>query len=92
MRAYTSRFDGVTLDQLRVGQEALDWALEAIPAPLREALELARDTIVAYHRTQLHPEVTHEHNGVPIRELRRPVTRAGCYVPGGRARYPRPCS
>ena len=88
VRAYTSRFDGVTLDQLRVPPEALDAALKAISAPLREALELARDAIEAYHRTQLHPEVTHEHNGVTIRELRRAVARAGLYVPGGRARYP----
>ncbi|MDQ1375970.1 MAG: histidinol dehydrogenase, partial [Acidimicrobiaceae bacterium] len=83
----TERFDGVRVeaDRLRVPQSHIDAALDAIPAVLRTAFEAARDAIDAYHRTQLHPDGRHERNGLEIRDLRRPVSRAGVYVPGGRA-------
>ncbi len=88
VREYTERFDRVAVDDLRVPGQDIAAALEALPAPLREALAAARDAIEAHHRTQLRPESEHERDGVVIRELWRPVARAGCYVPGGRARYP----
>jgi histidinol dehydrogenase len=83
----TERFDGVRVeaDRLRVPQSHIDAALDAIPAVLRTAFEAARDAIDAYHRTQLHPDGRHERNGLEIRDLRLPVSRAGVYVPGGRA-------
>lgn len=90
VRELTERFDGVDapMGELRVPRAELDEALDAIPPLLREALEAARANILAYHREQLHDPVTHERDGVAVRELRRPVDRAGLYVPGGRARYP----
>jgi histidinol dehydrogenase len=88
VREATERFDGVALDDFRVPQAELDDALAAIPPLLREALEAARASILAYHREQLHEPVEHEREGVRVRELRVPVDRAGLYVPGGRARYP----
>src|SRR5207244_12594170 len=53
-----------------------------------EALEAARDAIEAFHREQLRPDIRHARDGVVVREVRRPVDRAGLYVPGGLARYP----
>ena len=88
VRDLTRKFDGVELDELRVAQGELGRALADIPPLLREALEAARDAILAFHREQLHDEGRHERDGVVVRELRRPVDRAGLYVPGGRARYP----
>jgi len=70
---------------LRVPDEDLTGALDEIPAGLRDALEVAHDHITDYHRTQLQPDRRHERDGVVVRELRRPVDRAGLYVPGGRA-------
>ncbi|HZB70737.1 MAG TPA: histidinol dehydrogenase [Acidimicrobiales bacterium] len=88
VRDCTERFDGVRLDDLRVPAADLDAALAAVPAPLRAALEAARDRIAAYHRATVPPEVVHHDGGIRVRELRRPVDRAGLYVPGGRASYP----
>src|SRR4051812_1376704 len=88
VRALTERFDGVTIDELRVPQLELDAALAAIPPLVREALEAARASILEFHRGQLRDDARHERNGVVVRELHRPVDRAGLYVPGGRARYP----
>ena len=85
LREYTERFDGVAVDELAIGPAALDEALAATPPLLREALEEARAAILAYHRAQLRDDATHEREGVTVRELARPVDRAGVYVPGGRA-------
>lgn len=85
LRAATERFDRVRIDDIRVPPEEVKAALDAIPAGLRQALETAHDNITHYHRSQLHPDSRYERQGVVIRELRRPVDRAGCYVPGGRA-------
>jgi histidinol dehydrogenase len=85
VREYTERFDGVAVGDLRVAQVELDAALAGVPPLLREALEAARASILAFHREQLRDEVRHERDGLVVRELRRPVDRAGVYVPGGRA-------
>src|SRR3954451_21402817 len=88
LRELTERFDGVAIDEIRVPPAELDMALAALPPLLREALEAARSSILDFHRHQLHEDVRQERNGIVVRELRRPVDRAGLYVPGGRAKYP----
>jgi histidinol dehydrogenase len=88
LRELTARFDGVVIDDVRVPASEVKDALERIPDSLRDALETGAANIDAYHRTQLHPPTDHEAQGVRIRSLAVPVERAGCYVPGGRARYP----
>jgi len=88
LREYTARFDGVTVDDLRVPQAEMEAALAVVPPLLREALESARASISAFHREQVRVDGRHEREGIVVRELRRPVDRAGLYVPGGRARYP----
>jgi histidinol dehydrogenase len=84
----TQRYDRVRLERLRVDQAALDEALAGLPGELRAALEVAHAAVEAFHRSELVPEREFVRDGVRVRELRRPVRRAGCYVPGGRARYP----
>lgn len=84
----TERFDGVLLAELRVPRAEIEAALTSTPDDLRRALEMARDRIRAHHETQLRPETVHDADGVHIRSFHRPVDRAGCYVPGGRAAYP----
>ncbi|MCP3853237.1 MAG: histidinol dehydrogenase [Actinomycetia bacterium] len=88
VRELTARFDGVELDDLRVDPTEVKGALDRVPGPLVDALGAAAANIDAYHRTQLHPDVTHEKEGVRVRSLTRPFERVGLYVPGGRAEYP----
>jgi histidinol dehydrogenase len=85
VRELTRRFDHVDVDDLRVPDVEIKAALDAIPGGLRTALETARANIDAYHRIQLHPDGEHRAGGLRVRELRRPVDRAGLYIPGGRA-------
>jgi len=87
VRELTDRLDRqvVPIGELRVPPEDCQAALDALPAPLRAAMELAHANISAYHHAQVAAEVTFERDGLVVRELRRPVDRAGCYVPGGQA-------
>ena len=88
LRELTLRFDGVAVDELRVPPAEVEAALESTPDGLRGAMEAARDAVAAFHREQVGVDSRHEREGIVVRELRRPVDRAGLYVPGGRARYP----
>ncbi len=88
LRSLTARFDGVELDRLTVPPEQVTAALRRIPPDLRRALEVAHDRIEAYHSLEGAPPGDFVSDGVTVRHLVRPVDRAGCYAPGGRARYP----
>ncbi len=88
VRDHTERLDGVRLDDLRVPPARLAEAREHISTEVREALERAADEVRAYHAGQAPPTRRHDREGVVIEEYYVPVDRAGCYVPGGRARYP----
>ncbi|MGH9182948.1 MAG: histidinol dehydrogenase [Acidimicrobiales bacterium] len=85
VRALTARFDGVTVDEVRVPAAELDSALRRAPDELREALEAARANILAFHEGQRHGDRHHQRDGISVREVYRPVDRAGTYVPGGEA-------
>lgn len=85
VRQLTERFDGVVIDELAVPGTELRAALEGTPPALLDAMEAAKDAIVAFHQEQVRGDERHQRDGVVVRELRRPVDRAGVYVPGGTA-------
>jgi histidinol dehydrogenase len=90
LRRLTQGFDGVEVDEFKVGPVDMDAALGRIPDELRDALDVAYERILAYHLYESggkEPD-DFESGGITVRHLRRPVERAGCYAPGGRARYP----
>jgi histidinol dehydrogenase len=88
VRELTHRFDGVAVEDLAVPEAEVKRALEALAPELRAALEAAAANIAAFQRAEATPDVRWEQDGLVVRTLRRPVDRAGCYVPGGRATYP----
>jgi histidinol dehydrogenase len=88
LRGFTERFDGVSLETLRVPGEQVQGAFTSLPEDLRDALELAYGRILAYHRQEGGTEEDFESEGITVRKLVRPVARAGLYAPGGRASYP----
>ncbi len=85
----TEAFDGVRPDPLRIPEARLRECWEALPSPLRQALELAHARVLRFHEAQrpgdLHLQGPH---GETLGRRWRPVERAGLYVPGGRASYP----
>jgi histidinol dehydrogenase len=86
--ALTARFDKVEIASIALTPDDLAAALARVPDQLREALEVAHRRIVAYHRRDTDEPHDFVTEGVRVTELVRPVRRAGCYAPGGRARYP----
>ena len=84
----TRRFDGVELGSLSIEPAAMAAALERIPPELRRALEQAWERILAYHAHEPSPLGAFEAEGTRVSHVDVPVDRAGCYAPGGRARYP----
>nr|WP_206322701.1 histidinol dehydrogenase [Streptomyces sp. HNM0575] len=86
---YAQRFDGVTLEQIRVPREALDEALAALDADVRAALEESVRRARIVHRDQRRSDSTVTVvPGGTVTERWVPVERVGLYVPGGRAVYP----
>ncbi len=88
LRELTERFDGTAPAGLTVEAGEIAEAEARTPVEVRDALAAAVANVEAYHRHQLLDDVLHERGGVTVREIHRPVRRAGCYVPGGRAAYP----
>ncbi len=84
----TERFDGVSLSELEVSRSQMQAGYERISAELREALDLAGEAIRGYYELELHEDREFHHNGIVVQQLTIPVAVAGCYVPGGKARYP----
>jgi histidinol dehydrogenase len=89
LRRLTEQFDRAVIDDLRVPVSEIQAALGRVPAELQDALDVAHDRILAYHAHEAAGPVDDiESGGITVRHLVRPVARAGCYAPGGRARYP----
>ena len=83
------RFDGGRAPAIRVPLDEIRAAVQALPAPVRTALELAIERVTAASRAQLsQPSTTHLGDGAEVRQRWVPVRRVGLYVPGGRAVYP----
>ncbi|MET9799855.1 histidinol dehydrogenase [Streptomyces sp. NPDC006368] len=86
---YAEKFDGVTLDQVRVPAAALTRALEeldpAVRAGLEESIRRARIVHREQRRTQHTTQVV---PGGTVTEKWVPVDRVGLYAPGGRSVYP----
>ncbi len=84
----TAKFDGATLTNIEVPRSEIDDAYRQLPKELMDALLLAADSIEGYHRLELEGAKGFEANGIKVTHRPIPMHRAGCYVPGGLARYP----
>ena len=84
----TERFDGVLLENPRVATSELAAAASRVPPALLHALEAAWTAILAYHADEAPTPGPFRNGGITVHHRDTPVERAGCYAPGGRARYP----
>ena len=88
---YTTRFDRMAIapDQLRITENEIDAACKSIPNELQEALEVAYQRVISFHKKQFPPDLNYEdQNGFTLGYRWRPMDSAGLYVPGGTAAYP----
>lgn len=84
----TKRYDRVELTGIEVDKVEIAAAYERLDPALRKSLEVAANAIEGYYKSELHEDRTVVQNQMTIHQMTRPVGVAGCYVPGGKARYP----
>ena len=83
---YTARFDTTADVTLRVPDDDLRAAWEALPSRDRAVIERARRNVKAFHAAQMPGEVEVETEpGVVCRREVRAIETVGLYVPGGTA-------
>ncbi len=87
VRYYNSKLDGATVGDLRVSQDEVAAAYNALDAELIEALKFSADRVRRYHEAQLRGAMLDfQQNG--LGQMTRPLQKAAIYVPGTRAPLP----
>lgn len=84
------KFDGWEVDEnLAITTKEMEDAFNITSLKLKQALNLAKDRIMAYHEKQLEKTwLSFEENGSILGQKVIPVDVAGLYIPGGKAAYP----
>lgn len=89
VRALTEKFDDVRPDPVKVPDNTLRTAADALDDDLRAALQRAEENIRRFHEKQVRESwFTDDGDGVLLGQRVVPMDRAGLYVPGGTAFYP----
>ena len=88
--SYTSKFDGAKLDSLLISEQEIKRAYAQVTKDQINAVKLMKERLVKSELAILRrlKGITVSSDGVRIDRMVKPVTSVGCYVPGGRARYP----
>jgi histidinol dehydrogenase len=87
--AQAERFDGGAAANIRVPVAEIEAAAAALPADVREALQVAIDRVRQATAVQIPaPQSTELASGAIVQQRWQPVDRVGLYVPGGKAVYP----
>ena len=83
---YTLKFDKVKLNAFTVSEAEYTRAESVVAAPLKEAIQLARENIKTFHSAQQTQTVSVETQpGVLCWQEKRPIEKVGLYIPGGSA-------
>ena len=86
IKKYTKKFDKVSVTSLKVTQEEISIAVEAVSRELKEAIQQAAGNIEKFHRAQKTEKVYQETTpGVVCWQEKRPIEKVGLYIPGGTA-------
>jgi len=91
---YTGRFDGITLsrDMLRVSEHEIKDAYTKVSDKEVKVLKEMKRRIERVERSLLKSikglRYSIYDNGIRVTRVIRPIDSVGCYVPGGKARYP----
>lgn len=87
---YTKKYDKVKIKSIRVEKAELKKAYRKVTANQLNSLKKSKK-LLEKNETILLKRLTgimSSENGVTIKRALKPIESVGCYVPGGRARYP----
>jgi histidinol dehydrogenase len=86
IKQYTTKFDGITLDNILVSIAEIENAVNLVPENLKRAILKAKQHIEVFHEAQKTSKVEVETtNGVQCWQEKRPIEKVGLYIPGGTA-------
>ena len=89
LRQFNQKFDGAAFNELRVGQDEIDRAEDALSPEQLAAIDLAIDNVRRFHRAQLPSSIRVETMpGVVCERHSHPIDAVGLYVPAGTAPLP----
>jgi histidinol dehydrogenase len=91
IRDYEEKFDGVKLNSLKVTDEEMREAYNKVTKKQIQSIKMIRNRLIKTEIAlfkQLQKKISFSSKGVNIQRTIQPVSSVGCYVPGGKARYP----
>ncbi|WP_411333902.1 histidinol dehydrogenase [Metabacillus indicus] len=87
--AFTEKFDGVTLSDLKVTEAETQAAYQELDQETADIIREAAANIRSFHEKQKRESwMTYKEDGTMLGQKITPLDAAGVYVPGGTAAYP----
>jgi histidinol dehydrogenase len=87
---YTNKFDGVKLNSLKVTDRDFKDAYSKVTTEQIRSLKIMKERLMKSELALLNrlKGISLSYDGVRIQRLVQPIPSVGCYIPGGKARYP----
>lgn len=87
---YTKEFEGVELKTLRVSEDEIRTAYEIITSSQLRSIHAMQKRLMKFELNLLDHlnGIESRFDRIKVTRLLRPIENVGCYVPGGKARYP----
>ena len=87
---YTEKFDGVRLKSLKVTDEEIKKAYNKVTTEQVHSIKIMKERLIMGEKVLLKRlrGIVLSSRGVRVQRIVRPVSSVGCYIPGGKARYP----
>jgi histidinol dehydrogenase len=87
---YTEKFDGVRLNSLKVTDEEIKKAYNKVTTEQVHSIKIMKERLIMGEKVLLKrlSGIVMSSHGVRVQRIVRPVSSVGCYIPGGKARYP----
>ena len=87
--AYTEKFDGVKLEDLRVSDAEMEAAWNALEPDFLETLRMAAENIRQFHQLQVHQDFRLEKDGgIVMGQRYTPIEKVGICVPRSPVAFP----
>ncbi|WP_394147073.1 histidinol dehydrogenase [Shewanella atlantica] len=86
LKAFSQRFDGVAVEQLKLSEAEIDAACARVGEEIKLAVAQAISNIDAFHRAQkFEPVSVDTQKGIRCELRSEPIEKVGLYIPGGSA-------